>query len=373
MSGQVRALFVGGGTGGHVFPLVAVAQALRARRPGSDITFVGSKRGMEATIIPKLGEKLELVAAHPIKGGGPLGALRGLGTAALSVPRAIALVRRTRPDVVVSIGGYAAGGITVAARLLGVPVALLEPNSVMGLTNRWCVPFAARAYCAFPETAERVGPAGRALGMPLREGFAPAPYAPREGRAHLVVLGGSQGAQALNQAVPKAVALVRQRVPHVTILHQAGKGKDDDVRQAYADLGLADAADVRAFVDDMPKVIEAADVVVARAGAGSISEVCTLGRAAVYVPFPFAADDHQARNAETLVAAGAARCLLQKDASPERLAEELLLLLEDPDLRKGIADRAAARGHEDAASHIADDLLELLSSRSVKLLAEAAH
>ncbi len=373
MSDPLRALFVGGGTGGHVFPLVAVAQSLRARRPSAEITFVGSRRGMEAVIVPKLGERLELVQAHPIQGGGVLGALRGLGTAALSVPRALGLVRRLRPNVVVSIGGYAAGGMTVAARLAGVPVALLEPNSVMGLTNRWTAPFAARVYAAFPETAAQVGAAGRALGMPLREGFAPSPYSPIEGRAHVVVLGGSQGAQALNLAVPRALALVKAAIPSITVLHQAGKGKDDEVRRAYDELGLASVVEVRPFVDDMPSVLGGADVVVARAGAGSIAEACTVGRAAIYVPFPFAADDHQAKNSETLARAGAACSVPQRDASPERLAAELIALLTDPRARKKMADRALERGHARAAAAIADDLLELVASRGQRLLVEATR
>lgn len=355
-----RAVFAGGGTGGHVFPLVAVCEALRREVGGDlDATFVGSARGMEAQLIPARGEKLELVEAHPIKGGGLSGAARGVWTAAKAIPTARALVKRLDPHVVLSIGGYAAGSVTLAARTLGVPVALMEPNSVLGLANRLIAPLVSRAYLVFPEAGEKLSPSiSRVFGMPLRPGFAPSPYVATE-RARIVVLGGSQGAEALNKILPESIQRVRQAVPGVTVLHQAGKGKDDAVRARYTALGLSDVADTRAFVDDMPTILRDADVVVARAGAGSVSEICTVGRASILVPFPFAADDHQRKNAEAMHASGAATCLLQADASVDRLTEELLKLLTNPGLRRDVADRARTRGEPDAATKIARDLITM--------------
>ena len=355
-----RAIFAGGGTGGHVFPLVAVCEALRREVGGDlDATFVGSARGMEAQLIPARGEKLELIDAHPIKGGGVSGAMKGVWTAAASIPTARALVKRLDPHVVLSIGGYAAGSITLAARTLGVPVALMEPNSVLGLANRLIAPLVARAYLVFPEAGEKLSPkVSRVFGMPLRPGFAPAPYAASE-HARVVVLGGSQGAEALNKLIPDAIARVRREVPEVTVLHQAGKGKDEAVRARYGELGLSNVADTRAFVDDMPAVLRDADVVVARAGAGSVSEICTIGRASILVPFPFAADDHQRKNAEAMHASGAAVCLLQADASVDRLTEELLKLLTNAGRREDMSRRAQKRGEPDAATRIARDLISL--------------
>lgn len=363
----LRAIFAGGGTGGHVFPLVAVCEALRREMGGDlDAVFVGSARGMEAQLIPARGEKLELLDAHPIKGDGLSGAARGVWTAARAIPTARALVARLSPDVVLSIGGYAAGSVTLAARTLGVPVALMEPNSVLGLANRLIAPLVARAYLVFPEAGARLSPrVARVFGMPLRPGFEPSTYTPGAS-ARVVVLGGSQGAQALNEAVPAAIARVREQVPRVTVLHQAGRGKDDAVRERYRALGLDDVAETRAFVDDVPTVLRDADVVVARAGAGSVAEVCTVGRASILVPFPFAADDHQRKNAEALAASGAAVSVLQADATPARLADELVALLTDGERRARVAARASLRGEPDAARRIARDLLELAAPAAAR-------
>ena len=271
-------LFAGGGSGGHVFPLLAVAEALRLRRPDARAVFVGTSRGMEATILPARGERLELLDALPIKGVGVLGALRGATKAATSLPAARALVRRIAPDVVLTIGGYAAGAVSLAARSLGIPVALLEPNSVLGLANRLMTPLVARAYVVFPDAERRFRPSiVRRLGLPIRPGFSPSPYV-ASGSARVLLLGGSQGAQALNEAVPKAIALAQKDVPAITIVHQAGKGRDVEVLARYASLGIADVAEVRAFLDDVPARLGAADVVIARSGAGVICEIAAVGR-----------------------------------------------------------------------------------------------
>lgn len=356
----VRVLFAGGGSGGHVFPLLSVAEALRRERRDAEAVFVGTARGMEATILPARGETLHLLDAHPIKGGGLRGALRGISTAAAQIPAARALVRTIAPDVVLSIGGYAAGSISLAARTLGVPVALLEPNCVLGLANRLMTPLVARAYVVFPETAAHFRPSVvKNLGMPLRAGFTPSPYEAVAGRARVLVLGGSQGAQPLNEAMPEAMAILRRELPDATIFHQAGKGKDEAVRAAYAARGLGDAATVQAFVDDVPAALREADVVVARAGAGSVSEICAVGRAAIFVPFPFAADDHQRKNAEALAAAGAAVALRQEHATVHALVHAIAELSSDDARRVDMADHARARGVPDSALRIADDVLPL--------------
>jgi UDP-N-acetylglucosamine--N-acetylmuramyl-(pentapeptide) pyrophosphoryl-undecaprenol N-acetylglucosamine transferase len=359
-----RVVLAGGGSGGHVFPLVAVAGALRAEAPGVEITFVGTASGMEATLLPPRGERLELLKILPIKGGGLRGAVRGVTRAAAVLPEARALVRRLDPGVVLSIGGYAAGPVGVAAYALGIPVALLEPNSVPGLSNRLLSPFVRRAYTVFPEAERRFRPTTvRNLGLPLRPGFVPSPYRPAEGRARVLLLGGSQGAAALNEAMPAAVARVLRDVPAFTMLHQAGKGRGDEVRRRYQEAGVGDAVEVRDFVHDVPAELTAADVVVTRAGAGAICEVCQVGRAAIYVPYPFAADDHQRKNAEALAEAEAGVCVRQSEASPERLAQELIALLLSAPRRQAMAERARGRGRPGAEGEIARDLLGLLRTR----------
>ena len=356
-------LFAGGGSGGHVFPLLAVAEAMRRRRPDTEVVFVGTSRGMEATILPPRGERLELLDALPIKGVGVGGAIRGATKALTSLPAARALVRSIAPDVVLSIGGYAAGAVSLAARSLGVPVALLEPNSVLGLANRLMTPLVARAYVVFPDAERRFRPSiVRRLGLPIRPGFAPSPYV-AGASARVLVLGGSQGAQALNEAVPRAIALAKADVPALRVVHQAGKGRDGEVLARYAAAGVADAAEVHPFLDDVPSRLAAADVVIARSGAGGICEIAAVGRAAIFVPYPFAADDHQRKNADELAAAGAAICVPQGEASPERLARELVALFREPLRRVALADRARELGVPDAADRIAQDLEALAGAR----------
>jgi UDP-N-acetylglucosamine--N-acetylmuramyl-(pentapeptide) pyrophosphoryl-undecaprenol N-acetylglucosamine transferase len=361
---SLTVLFAGGGSGGHVFPLIAVAEAVRRRHPDAKAVFVGTARGMEATILPARGERLELLEAHPIKGVGVLGALKGASKAATSIPAARALVKRIAPDVVLTIGGYAAGAVSLAAYTLGVPVALLEPNSVLGLANRLMTPMVKRAYVVFPEAEKRFRPSvARRFGLPIRPGFSPAPYVASDS-AKVLVLGGSQGAQALNEAVPAAIAMAKKAIPALTVVHQAGKGKDAEVRARYEALGVGGAADVRAFLDDVPQQLAGCDLVVARAGAGAICEIAAVGRAALYVPFPHAADDHQRKNAEALADAGAAVCVAQTEASPERLAREIESLFTSPSRRVAIAETARARGVPDAADRIAEDLESLVRAPS---------
>ena len=357
----LRIVLAGGGSGGHVFPLVAVAEALRREVPDTEVTFVGTASGMEAQILPARGERLELLEILPIKGGGVKGAVRGATRAVGVLPESRRLIERLRPDVVLSVGGYAGGPVGVGAYSRGVPVALLEPNSVPGLSNRLLSPFVKRAYVVFPEAERSFRPTTvRRLGLPLRPGFAASAYAPVEGRARVVLLGGSQGAAALNEAMPAAVAKAVADVPHLTVLHQAGRNRGDEVRRRYEAAGVGDRVTVRDFVDDVASELTGADVIVTRAGAGAICEVCLVGRAALYVPFPFAADDHQRRNAEALAAAGAGVCVRQEEATPERLAHELTSLLRSPDRRRSLADAALARGRADAATAIARDLLTIV-------------
>lgn len=358
-------LIAGGGTGGHVFPMIAVGDAVRAADPGAEVFYVGTSRGMEARLLPDRGDDLELLEVAPLRGGGAKGFFKGAFRAAAALPDAVRLLRRRRPDVVLSVGGYAAGPVALAARTLGVPVTLLEPNSVLGLANRLLAPFAVRAYTAFPEVERWLRPSVvRREGVPLRRAFERAPYHPEPSRFRVLVLGGSQGAAALNDVMPEAFALLHARVPHATILHQSGRDRDLETLRRYAAAGVPDAAvRVSAFVDDVAIELVRADVVVQRAGASSLFELCAIGRPSVLVPFPFAADQHQLKNARSLEAAGAAVALPQDDASAPRLADELAGLAEDPSRRARMAERAAERGRPRAAAAIAADLLQLARSR----------
>jgi UDP-N-acetylglucosamine--N-acetylmuramyl-(pentapeptide) pyrophosphoryl-undecaprenol N-acetylglucosamine transferase len=342
--------------------MVAVAQALRAEDE-VNVVFVGTGRGIETRVIGEAGEHLELLDVLPLRGRGVGGFVRGAVRALMVLKDARALVRRIAPDVVFSVGGYAAGPVTLAARSSGVPVTLLEPNAAAGFTNRVLAPLVVRAYVCFPETKksfreERV----RWTGVPLRSRFEPAPYAVND-RVRVLVMGGSQGALALNEAVPKALAACMGRHAEVEVVHQTGKGKDAAVRELYHELGIEDRVTITTFIDDVAGALAGADIVVERAGAGSLAELCAVGRPAILVPYPYAADDHQRHNAQSLERDGAAVCVVQKDATPTRLESELERLIADPDARKGMAERAAARGRPDAAKAIARDLLDLARAR----------
>lgn len=350
-------LIAGGGTGGHVFPGLAVADALR-ELANVEVTFAGTPRGIEGRVVPARGYRLELLEVEPMTGGGAARAVKGAAVAAAATARALKVVRRVAPRVVLSVGGYAAGPFSLAAAMLRIPVAVFEPNATVGLTNRLLAPLAKRAYVAWPEAAARFRDGvARTLGVPLRAGFTPKPYLARD-TARVLVMGGSQGAAALNERLPQAVALVAKKIPALSILHQAGRDRDAAVRDAYARNGFADVV-VAPFLDDVAKEIALADVVVARAGAGSVAEIAAIGRASILVPFPHAADDHQAKNAESLARAGGAIALRQEAADSTRLAMELVALLGDDAARVKMAEAARAHGKPTAAHDVARDLLEL--------------
>lgn len=349
-------LFAGGGTGGHVFPLLAVADAVRELSPSARLVFVGTDKGMETRLVPERGYELELVKVLPIRGGGLTGALRGIGRAAGSIPDARGIVARLAPQAVFSIGGYAAGPVSLAARTLKVPLALMEPNAEAGLANRLVAPFVQRAYVAFPES-QRYFAKGVTLqtGVPLRAGFEPAPYvAPRSG-LRVLVLGGSQGAKSLNEAVPRALA---QLGGAVSVVHQCGRAHEDSARALYAELGLAERATVTPFIDDMPSALAQAELVIGRAGANAVAEICAIGRPSLLVPYPFAGD-HQKHNADSIAREGASLWLPSAEASPERLAEKLRSLMAEPARLVAMADSARRIGRPHAARAIAEDLLAL--------------
>ena len=350
-------VLAGGGTGGHVYPMIAVADAVREIAPQLQLVFVGTERGMETRVVPERGYELELMRVLPIRGGGVMGALRGITRAAGSVPEARALLKKRKPRAVFSIGGYAAGPVSLGARSLGIPVALMEPNSVIGLANRLIAPFVQRAYTAFPESERhfRQSLVLRA-GVPIRRGFEPVPYMPRLDAPRILVLGGSQGAKSLNEAVPRALA---HMASNVRITHQCGAAHEADARRLYAGLGLEARAQVLPFIADMPQALAEADLVIARSGASAVSEICAIGRPSLLVPYPFASGDHQRVNAESLVREGAALCLTATEATADRICREITALLDNSQRLYTMAERATAIGRPGAAHAIALDLLGL--------------
>lgn len=354
----------GGGTGGHVFPLVAVAHALKRQRPDLRPIFIGTARGMESRFVPQQGFELELLEVLPMRGAGLGGALRGALRAAALLPECRKLLRRHRAAAVFSIGGYAAGPVSAAAGTLGLPLALMEPNSVIGLANKILAPFVHRAYTAFPEAEPQFAPSViRSRGVPLRPGFEPRPFREQSDPLRVLVLGGSQGAKALNELVPEALARVERPI---TVTHQCGQAHVAAIEEVYGRVtqnapGRLRRTDVEIlpFIEDMPAALAAADLIISRSGASAVSEIAAIGRPSLLIPYPFASGDHQRVNAESLERAGAARCIVERDASVARLADEVRLLAENRAQLIKMAEAAQAVGRPHAADEIATDFLEL--------------
>jgi UDP-N-acetylglucosamine--N-acetylmuramyl-(pentapeptide) pyrophosphoryl-undecaprenol N-acetylglucosamine transferase len=239
-----------------------------------------------------------------------------------------------------------------------VPVAILAPDVVLGLSNRWLLPFAGRAYVAFRETEQKLGPRALRTGVPLRGRFQPSAYVARPGSLRILVMGGSQGARALNEVIPFALVGVARQVRGVSILHQAGRDRDEEVRRIYRELGASGTAEVVPFIDDVATELARADLFIGRAGAGALAELCAIGRASILIPLP-AKGVHQRENAEALAASGAAVAIAQEEATAERIAGEVVALAEDEGRRFRMAEAARVEGRPDAARTIARDLLAL--------------
>ncbi len=352
----MRLMIAGGGTGGHLFPGVAVAEELRARDPDAEILFVGTERGIEARVLPDLGWELALIEISGLKTVGVAGAVRGL----LRLPRALwqsrRLIRRFDPDVVLGVGGYASGPVLLAARLMGRATAILEQNSIPGLANKVLGKLVRTVFLAFDETRrffrdDKIVMSGNPIRAAIREGLA-APRAAAAELPHLFVFGGSQGAVALNQMTAEALALLAARDFPVTVLHQTGKADLEPTQRRYADAGID--ADCRAFVVDMASEYRRADLVIARSGATTVAELTCVGVPAILVPYPYAADNHQEINARELVSAGAATMFRQADLSPEILAEAIRETLGNRLALRRMGSAMKSLGRPDAAATIVD-------------------
>lgn len=353
---SVCVMLAGGGTGGHVFPLVAVANALKELDAACRVVFVGTRRGMEANVVPSLGHPIEFLDIRPIRGQGAAGALRGVTRAMAVMPESLRLLDRIRPNVVLSVGGYAAGPVTLAAWVRGITTALLEPNSAMGLANLWVGQVIDRAYTAFEEVEDHFSKS-RVLraGVPLREGFEPRPLTDHSGGLRILVLGGSQGAAALNELVPR---VIQQLGSDVEVVHQSGEKHASQVSEAYGDL-KSTRVRVAPFIEDMPTAIGWSDVVISRSGASAVSEICAIGRASILIPYPYAAGAHQLKNARALESCAAAICIDPAAADLQSVTECLVRLQQDRALLHKMSRAAQQWGRPGAALAIAQDLIEL--------------
>ena len=356
---SVSLLIAGGGTGGHLFPGIAVARELIARVPGAIVTFVGTAAGIEARVIPREGLALETIRSAGLKGKSPVALLRGLLLIPLSALDAWQVISRRRPSVVIGVGGYSSGPVVAMAALRGVPTLLMEQNATPGLTNRLLSRIVRTAAVTYEESLATFGSKAFVAGNPVRpEFFAPgleAPTAP--GRTRVLVFGGSQGAHAINAAMAEAASTLAAATPGVEVTHQTGERDLAMVREAYAAAGLT--ARVEPFLYEMDREMRAADVIVCRAGATTLAELTAAGRAAILIPLPTATDDHQRKNADALVRQGAARVIDQRELTGARLAEALLGLARDGGARHRMAEAARGLARPDAARVIVDKVLAL--------------
>jgi UDP-N-acetylglucosamine--N-acetylmuramyl-(pentapeptide) pyrophosphoryl-undecaprenol N-acetylglucosamine transferase len=347
-------LIAAGGTGGHLFPGIAVADELLRRDRATRILFAGTRRGLETRLVPKAGYGLALLPILPLNAISPLRTLIGLAALPWGMLRSFGLVLKLRPAAVLGIGGYAGGPVTLAAALLAVRTVVLEPNAKPGFTNRVLRPFVRAAACAYEEARAAFGSKGVVTGNPVRGGFASLPAKTHRHPLTLLAFGGSQGSRVLNQAL---LAALPQLPPaeRLSIVHQTGPAMRDEVASAYQAAGRA--AEVVAFIDDMERRMGEADLVLARSGATTCAELTVAGKAAILVPFARSADDHQRTNARALAAAGAARMLEEHELSGTSLAAALQHLVAAPAEIAAMETAARRLGRPDAAARVADLLL----------------
>jgi len=346
-------VMAGGGTGGHVVPLLAVARELEAR--GHEPVFIGTRTGFEAKLVPAAGFPLEFIEIGGLKRVGVMRTIRTLAQLPLSIRRVLTLLSKYRPAAVFSLGGYAAGPVVLASLLKRLPLVVMEPNAMPGLTNRQVGRFVTRALLSFQE-ASRFFPAGKSevTGLPVRSEFFDIPAKVREPKLTILITGGSQGSRTLNEAARGSWSYFREAKFPVRFIHQTGSSAYESIARKFAESGME--GEVLPFIEDMPAAFRRADLVICRAGAGAIAELAAAGKAAILVPLPHAADQHQLRNAEAFEKAGAAVLVIDKDMDGGRLFEEVAKLQAQPEILKRMGERARGLAHPGAARRAADVL-----------------
>jgi UDP-N-acetylglucosamine--N-acetylmuramyl-(pentapeptide) pyrophosphoryl-undecaprenol N-acetylglucosamine transferase len=354
----MRVLIAAGGTGGHIYPGIAVAKEVMRRDPESAVRFVGTAKGLENRLVPQAGFELSLIESAGLVNMGLAARLRGLAVLPKSFVGARRVIKEFRPDIVVGAGGYVSGPVLMTAALMRVPTLVMESNAVPGFTNRRLARFVDAAAVSFEAALPYFGGKGVVTGNPIRREFFEVPAKQRDSaRFSLLIFGGSQGSRAVNEAIVAALPQLSTRRDVLRITHQTGKLDFEKVRDGYDAAGWTEAADVREYIDDMMSAFGASDLIVSRAGATTSFELMAAGKAALMVPLPGQLE--QRRNAEVMQEAGAARMILQTELSGERIAQEILELVGDPDrvTRMEEAARSLARGDAAAATF---DLIEKL-------------
>jgi UDP-N-acetylglucosamine--N-acetylmuramyl-(pentapeptide) pyrophosphoryl-undecaprenol N-acetylglucosamine transferase len=344
-------VMAGGGTGGHVLPLLAVASELKTR--GHNCVFIGTRAGFEAKLVPSAGFPLEFIEIGGLNSVGLARSIRSLSQLPFSVLRARQMLSNHHPSAIFSMGGYVAGPVVLAGLWKRLPILVMEPNAIPGLTNRHVGRFVTRALLNFPETA-RFFPPGKSVitGLPVRPEFFQIRPKLRETVLTVLITGGSQGSRRLNEAARASWTYFREAKFPVRFIHQTGVSGHEVLAKKFGETGLA--GELVPFIDDMPAAFARADLVICRAGAGTLAELAAAGKPAILVPLPGAADDHQLRNAEAFTKAGAAQLVLDSQMDGGRLFEEVGRLSSQPAQLKRMGEQARKFAHPEAARQAAD-------------------
>ena len=365
----MRVIIAAGGTGGHLYPGVALAREFERQMPGSEAIFVGTTRGLETKVVPKEGFELITIAARGVMGKGTGGAVQGLAMVPLGVAQCLAVCRKRRPDLAIGVGGYTSPPLILAAFLLGIKRVIVEPNVHPGVANRALSPIANLVFVSFADTAPYFGSAKtRIVGTPIRREFLEAPILPGGGNAEargltVLVLGGSQGARSINRAMVVALPALIAAHPGWRVIHQTGERDYEDVASAYRAIGAGGvSAEVVPFLYDMPRVFRQADLIVSRSGATTVAEITACGKPAILIPFPHAVHGHQERNARVLERAGAAQVIVDARLSGDVLANAISARLARPDRLREMERRSKALGQADAAQQVVAACRELVGA-----------
>jgi UDP-N-acetylglucosamine--N-acetylmuramyl-(pentapeptide) pyrophosphoryl-undecaprenol N-acetylglucosamine transferase len=356
----MKILIAAGGTGGHIYPGIAVAQEIMRRDASSKVHFVGTARGLETRLVPQAGFELSLIESAGLKNVSLGARVKGIAILPKSFVSTRKLMRQFQPDVVVGAGGYVSGPVVLTAALMNKPTLVMESNALPGWTNRVLARFVDRAAVSFEQALPFFRGKARVTGNPVRREFFEIPPKRREPeKFSLLVFGGSQGARAINEAMVAALPQLKELPTALRIKHQTGAADFEKVHAAYLAAGWGERANVRTYIDNMMADFAEADLVLCRAGATTTAELIAAGKASIMVPFPFAADDHQRKNAEALQAAGAAQMILQQELSGERLTQEIQRLVQAPQELDRMEQASRGLAHGDAAAAAVDMIEEL--------------
>lgn len=351
----MRVLIAAGGTGGHIYPGIAVAKEIMRRHPDSEVQFVGTARGLENKLVPQAGFELSIIDSAGLKNVGVAARARGLLVLPKSLRQARSLLNRFHPDIVIGAGGYVSGPVLLAASLRKLPTLVMESNALPGWTNRVLARFIGKAAVSFEAALPFFRGKGVVTGNPVRrEFFEIVEKQSDPTRLSILIFGGSQGAHAINEAMVAALPLLGEVKNKLRVTHQTGEADYEQAVSGYASEGWSEQVKVKKYIDDMVAAFAEVELVICRAGATTTAELIAAGKASLMIPFPFAADDHQRKNAEAMETAGAAQMILQQDLSPLRLADEIKRLANDPErvTAMGHAARRLSRG--DAAAQVVD-------------------